>query len=65
VARDRRKYFVARQEKDNFSSAKRTDRRYNLPNLRFIGNGVFWQGLKRQGCEADHSPPSSAEVLTI
>jgi hypothetical protein len=65
VARDRRKCFVARQEQEIFSSAKRTDPRYNLPNLRFRGTGGFWPGLKRPGCEADHSPPSSAEVINV
>ena len=56
------KWFVARQEQEIFSSAKRTDRRYSLPNLRFIGTGGFWPVLKRPGREDDHSPPSSAEV---
>jgi hypothetical protein len=27
-----------------------------------MGTGVSFPGVKRQGCEADHSPPTSAEV---
>jgi hypothetical protein len=27
-----------------------------------MGTGVSFSGVKRPGCEADHSPPSSAEV---
>jgi hypothetical protein len=47
-------------------------RRYSLPaqirsrtlsNTNRSGNhGLFPWGVKRPGCEADHSPPSSAEV---
>jgi hypothetical protein len=27
-----------------------------------MGTGGFFPGVKRPGCEADHSPPSSAEI---
>jgi hypothetical protein len=27
-----------------------------------IGIGVFYPGVRRPGCETDHSPPTSAEV---
>jgi len=27
-----------------------------------VGTGVSFPGVKQPGCEADHSPPSSAEV---
>lgn len=43
------KWFVARQEQEIFSSAKRTDRRYSLPNLRFIGTGGFLAKTKAAG----------------
>jgi hypothetical protein len=29
-----------------------------------MGTGVYFPGVKRLGCEADHSPPSKAEAQT-
>ena len=43
------KWIVARQEQAIFSSAKRTDRRYSLTNLRFIGSGGFLAGAEAAG----------------
>jgi hypothetical protein len=40
------------------SSPCRPDRLWDPPNLLFNG----YQEVKRQGCEADHSPAASAEV---
>jgi hypothetical protein len=47
-----------------FSSARRPDRRLcGPPSLLSNGyRGLFPPGVTRQGCEADHSPPISAEV---
>ena len=59
------KWFHARQEQEMFSSAKRTDGRYSPPNLHCIGTGDFVPGLKRSEREAEHSPPSSAEVNNV
>jgi hypothetical protein len=41
-----------------FSSPQRADRPWAPPSL--LSNG--YRGIKRQGREADHLPPSSAEV---
>jgi hypothetical protein len=47
-----------------FTSPRRPDRLLGPPNL--LSNGyrgrAFYPGVKRPGCEADHSPPTSAEV---
>jgi hypothetical protein len=46
-----------------FSSPRRPDRLWGPPSL--LSNGVpgaLSQGAKQQGREADHSPPTSAEV---
>jgi len=46
-----------------FSSSLRPDRLWNPPSLLSNGyQGALSLGVKRQGHEADHSPPSSAEV---
>jgi hypothetical protein len=44
-----------------FSSPRRPDRLWGPPSL--LSNG--YQGVKRTGREADHSPPTSAEVKKI
>jgi hypothetical protein len=46
-----------------FSSPCRPDRIWSQPNL--LSNGGFSPEVKRQGREADHSPPASAEVKKI
>jgi hypothetical protein len=47
----------------NFSSLRRPDRLWGPPNLLCNGyRGALSPGVKRQGREADHSPPASAEV---
>jgi hypothetical protein len=46
-----------------FSSPLRPDRLWGPPHLLSNGTGrLFPPGLKRPGCEADHSPLASAEV---
>jgi hypothetical protein len=46
-----------------FSSTCRSDRIWGSPNLLSNGYwGLFPQGAKRQGREADRSPPTSAKV---
>jgi hypothetical protein len=45
-----------------FSSPPRPDRIWISPNLLSSGYQSSSLGLKRPVCEADHSPPSSAEV---
>jgi hypothetical protein len=46
-----------------FCSPNRTDRFWGPPNLLFNGyRGLFSPGVKRPGREAEHSPPTSAEV---
>jgi hypothetical protein len=47
-----------------FSSPYRPDRLWDPPRLlsNGYGGGVLSPGVKRQGREADHSPPASAEV---
>jgi len=57
---DRR--FDFRQELGIFSSPPRPDRLCGTHSLHPVGTRGFFLGLKRSGCEADHSPPSSAEV---
>jgi hypothetical protein len=46
-----------------FFSLQRPDRLWGPPSLLSNGyQGLLLRGAKRQGREADHSPPSSAEV---
>jgi hypothetical protein len=46
-----------------FSSPRRPDRLWDSPSLLSIASGgALSPGVKRQGREADHSPPASAEV---
>jgi hypothetical protein len=46
-----------------FSSPHRPDRLRGPPSLLFnVYGGLFSRGVKRPGREADHSPPTSAEV---
>jgi hypothetical protein len=44
-----------------FCSPRHPDRLWGPPNLIFRGGGLS-PGVKRPGLEADHSPPTSAEV---
>jgi hypothetical protein len=54
--------FEFGQDQEFFSS-RRSDRLWDPPNVLFKGyRGLFPRGVKRPGCEADHSPPASAEV---
>jgi len=39
------------------------DRPWSPPSLLYLGYRVFPGGKERPGRDADHSPPSSAEVL--
>jgi hypothetical protein len=55
--------FRVPEESRIFSSPRHPDRLW-VP-LSLISNGYrrpFLPGVKRQGCEADHSPPTSVEV---
>jgi hypothetical protein len=45
-----------------FTSPFRPDRLWCPPSLYLIGTGTFSSGVKRPKREADHSPPTSAEV---
>jgi hypothetical protein len=45
-----------------FSSPLRPDRLWGPPSLLSSGYQVFPWGVKRLGCESDHSPQSNAEV---
>jgi hypothetical protein len=46
-----------------FSSPPRPDRLWGPPSLLYNGyQGLFHWEVMRLGCEADHSPPCSAEV---
>jgi hypothetical protein len=38
------------------------DRLCGATTLNPMGKGGYFPGVKRPGCEADHSPPSSDEV---
>jgi hypothetical protein len=40
----------------------RPDRPWSPPSLLNNGQLVYFAGVKRPGCDADHPPPSSAEV---
>jgi hypothetical protein len=44
-----------------FTAASRTALRPTQPPIQWVP-GALSMGVKRQGREADHSPPSSAEV---
>jgi hypothetical protein len=44
-----------------FTTASRTALEPTQPPIQWVP-GAFSLGIKRPGCEADHSPPSSAEV---
>jgi hypothetical protein len=48
-----------------FSSPRRPDRIWGPPNLVSNGYRGMSPGVKRPGREADHSPPTSAEVKKI
>jgi hypothetical protein len=45
-----------------FSSSRRPDRLCGSPNLLSKGYRGSFPGIKRSGLEADHSPPTSAEI---
>jgi hypothetical protein len=45
-----------------FSSSQRPDRHWGPLSLLSMGRGALSLGVKRQGCEADHSPPTSVKV---
>jgi hypothetical protein len=45
-----------------FSSPSRPDRLWGPHNLLSYGYGALSAGVKRQGREADHSPPTSGEI---
>jgi hypothetical protein len=45
-----------------FTSQDRPDRLWVHPNSYPMGTGTLSPGVKRQGSEADHSPPTSVEV---
>jgi hypothetical protein len=45
-----------------FSTSSRPSLRSTQPPIQPMGTGALSPGVKRQGCEADHSPPASAEV---
>jgi hypothetical protein len=45
-----------------FSSARRPDRFWGPPSLLSNGYGAPSPGVERPGREADHSPPTSAEI---
>jgi hypothetical protein len=45
-----------------FSSARRPDRLLGSPSLLQMCTGALSPGVKRQGCEANPAPPTSAEV---
>jgi hypothetical protein len=45
-----------------FSFPCHPDRLWDRPNLLYNGYRGFFPGLKRQGLEADHSSPTSAEI---
>jgi hypothetical protein len=49
----------------NFSFPSRPDRLWGPPTSYPMGTGSLFPGVKRQGREADHSPPISAEVKKI
>jgi hypothetical protein len=49
-----------------FSSPPRQARPWGPPSLLSIGyQGLFLWGVKRPGCEVDHSPPSNFEVECV
>jgi hypothetical protein len=51
-----------------FSSPHRPDQLWGPPNLLsngYSGGGALSPGVKRPGHEADHSPPTSAEVENL
>jgi hypothetical protein len=49
-----------------FSAPCRPDRLWGPPNLLYNEyRALYPRGVKRQGREADHSPPTSAEVKQI
>jgi hypothetical protein len=45
-----------------FASSYRSDRLWGPPNLLYNGTGSSFPRVKRPGREADHSPPTSADV---
>jgi hypothetical protein len=45
-----------------FFTSRRPDQLWGPPSLYLMGNGALSTVVKRPGLEADHPPPSSAEV---
>jgi hypothetical protein len=54
--------FYSWQNKYFYSSPPHPDRLWGSPSLLSIEYQGLFPGLKRPGREADHSPPSSAEI---
>jgi len=50
------------QEQDRSSSLTRPDRPWGPPIILFSSYMVSFKGVKRPGRDADHTPPSKAEV---
>jgi hypothetical protein len=48
-----------------YSPPYSSNRFWGPPSLLYNVTGALFSGVKRQGREADHSPPSSAEVKNV